>query len=151
MTYSEDCVKLVKDSEGYSSHPYRDSAGFSTVGWGHKILQGEDFHDGLTVEEAENLLNEDLQKAASGVTNLVKVPISQNQFDALTDFVFNLGEAKLKESTLLRKLNAGYQQDVPSELMRWVYAGGKKLPGLITRRQREVELWTKTTSPTASG
>ena len=143
MNYSDDCVALVKQSEGFSAHPYKDSAGYGTVGYGHKIVAGEDFEDGLTVAEAETLMREDLDKASASVSQLVKVPLSQGQFDALTDFAFNLGAANLRNSTLLRKLNAGYGEEVPAELLRWVYAGGEKLPGLVTRRQREVALWTK--------
>ena len=143
MTYSQDCIDLVKQSEGFSAHPYKDSAGYGTVGYGHKIKAGEDFEDGLTVAEAEALMREDLDKAAAGVNELVKAKLTQGQFDALTDFVFNLGAGKLKDSTLLRKLNAGYGDEVPAELLRWVYAGGEKLPGLVTRRQRECDLWRK--------
>ena len=143
MTYSQDCVDLVKQSEGFSAHPYKDSAGYGTVGYGHKIVAGEDFEDGLTVAEAETLMREDLDKAAHAVNELVKVPLTQGQFDALTDFTFNLGAANLRNSTLLRKLNSGYADEVPAELLRWIYAGGEKLSGLIVRRQREVELWRK--------
>lgn len=143
MTYSQDCIDLVKQSEGFSAHPYKDSAGVGTIGYGHKILPGEDFEDGLTVTEAEALMRGDLDKAAHAVNELVKVPLTQGQFDALADFAFNLGAANLRNSTLLRKLNAGYGDDVPVELLRWVYAGGDKLSGLIVRRQREVELWRK--------
>jgi lysozyme len=143
MTYSQDCVDLVKQSEGFSAHPYKDSAGYGTIGYGHKIVAGEDFEDGLTVSEAETLMRADLDKTAGAVNELVKVPLSQGQFDALTDFAFNLGAANLRNSTLLRKLNSGYGEEVPAELLRWVYAGGEKLPGLVTRRQREVALWNK--------
>jgi len=143
MTFSQDCVDLVKQSEGFSAHPYRDSAGYGTVGYGHKIVAGEDFEDGLTVSEAETLMREDLDKAAHAVNELVKVPLTQGQFDALADFTFNLGGANLRNSTLLRKLNSGYADEVPAELLRWIYAGGEKLSGLIVRRQREVDLWRK--------
>jgi len=143
MTYSQDCIDLVKVSEGFSAHPYKDSAGYGTVGYGHKIVAGEDFEDGLTVSEAETLMREDLDKAAHAVNELVKVPLTQGQFDALADFTFNLGGANLRNSTLLRKLNSGYADEVPAELLRWIYAGGEKLSGLIVRRQREVELWRK--------
>jgi lysozyme len=143
VTYSQDCVDLVKQSEGFSAHPYKDSAGYGTIGYGHKIVAGEDFEDGLTVAEAETLMRADLDKAAGAVSELVKVPLSQGQFDALTDFAFNLGAANLRNSTMLRKLNSGYGEEVPAELLRWVYAGGEKLSGLVTRRQREVALWNK--------
>lgn len=141
MTYSDDCVNLVKESEGFAAHAYKDAAGYGTIGYGHKIKEGEEFGDGLTVDEAEALLKDDLNVALEGVNRLVKVPLTQGQTDALTDWVFNLGAGALQTSTLLRKLNMGQYDQIPAEIVRWVYAGGNKLSGLITRRQKEVELW----------
>jgi len=143
VTYSDDCVNLVKESEGFKAHPYKDSAGFGTVGYGHKILPGEDFADGVTIDEAERILTEDMDQALRGVESLVKVSLTQGQVDALVDFVFNEGAGRLATSTLLRKLNAGYVNEVPAELARWNLAGGKVLPGLVIRRQKEIELWGK--------
>jgi len=144
VTYSDDCVKLVKDSEGCSLRAYRDPIGIWTIGFGHT---GPEVIDGLewTVAQACAQLAADLQIACEGVLKLVHVSITQGQLDALTDFAFNEGIGQLRNSTLLRKLNSGYRDEVPAELERWVFAGGKKLPGLIARRQREIGLWTKTT------
>jgi len=142
VTYSQDCVDLVKQSEGCSLHAYRDAVGVLTIGYGHT---GRDVKadSRWTQAQADAQLAADLQIACEGLMALVKVPLTQGQCDALTDFAFNMGLGNLGNSTLLRKLNAGYGEEVPSELLRWVYAGGEKLPGLVTRRQREVDLWRK--------
>ncbi len=142
MTYSPDCLNLVKQSEGCQLRAYRDSVGVWTIGYGHT---GPEVHEGLewTQEQADAQLAADLQIACEGMMKLVTVSLSQGQTDALTDFVFNLGAGQLRISTLLRKLNSGYRDEVPAELGRWVYAGGEKLPGLVTRRQREIDLWVK--------
>lgn len=143
MSYSEDCVNLAKESEGFAAFPYKDPVGFGTVGYGHRIKSNEDYEDGVTVSEAETILRTDLDRAFEGLVHLVKVPLTQGQVDALTDWVFNLGEGNLSTSTLLKKLNAGLYDEVPAEILRWSYAGGKQLPGLVTRRQHEVQLWNK--------
>lgn len=149
MEPSEACRKLVKESEGFSSHPYVDAAGFKTVYWGHKIKPGETF-DG-TESQAETVLDDDLRNAAQSVVNLVHVPLTQGQFDALADFVFNMGAGRLAGSTLLKLLNdhnyAGAcrelcWQDETGKFHGWVYAGGTILGGLVTRRQKEQALWT---------
>lgn len=140
MTFSSDCVDLVKQSEGCSLEAYQDAIGVWTVGWGHTPAQaGEHW----TQAEADAQLMADIGKACEHAQDLVTAPLTQGQIDALTDFTFNMGAGNLKTSTLLRKLNAGLYDEVPSELMRWIYAGGKVLPGLVTRRQREVQLWGK--------
>ena len=142
MTYSPDCLNLVKQSEGCQLRAYQDSVGVWTIGYGHT---GPEVHEGLewTQAQADAQLAADLQIACEGMMKLVTVSLSQGQTDALTDFVFNLGAGQLRNSTLLRKLNSGYRDEVPAELERWVYAGGEKLPGLVIRRQREVELWNR--------
>jgi hypothetical protein len=75
------------------------------------------------------------------VDRLVTVPLSQNQFDALVSFTFNVGEGALAKSTLLKKLNAGKYSEVPAELMKWTKGGGRELPGLVRRRRAECALW----------
>jgi hypothetical protein len=87
------------------------------------------------------ILASDLVKFEDGVDNLVKVPLKQNQFDALVSFAFNVGLGALGKSTLLKKLNAGQYDAVPAELMKWTKAGGKELPGLVRRRRAEAALW----------
>ena len=141
MNPSDLCLELIELSEGFRSMPYSDAAGVGTVGYGHKILSGEDFSAGLTEAQAKTLLASDAQRAAQAVDGLVTVPLNQNQFDALVDFAFNLGANALRESTLLRLLNAGNYAAIPNEMQRWIYASDKVLPGLVTRRKREASLW----------
>ena len=89
------------------------------------------------------ILRYDVALAEKAVNKLVKVPLNQNQFDALVSFVFNIGETQFASSTLLAKLNNQDYQAVPSELNRWVHGSGKKLPGLINRRRDEGDLFSK--------
>jgi lysozyme len=102
----------------------------------------ESFKDGLTDAEVKDLLRTDAAKAVGPVTRLVTVPLSQQQFDALVSFVFNVGEGNFKSSTLLKELNQGHYDKVPQELNRWVKAEGKTLPGLVSRRADEGNLFT---------
>jgi lysozyme len=142
VTYSEDCVKLVKQSEGCSLYAYQDPVGIWTIGYGHTGPEVKP-DTSWTEAQADAQLAADLQIACEGMLKEVRVPLTQGQCDALTDFVFNLGAGNLRTSTLLRKLNMRYYTEIPAELLRWCYAGGKQLPGLVVRRQREVELWNK--------
>lgn len=121
--------------------PYADVAGHQTVGFGHLIRPGENFSEGLTPTAAEDLLKSDASRAAAQMSALVKVPLTQGQFDALTDFTFNLGSGALAGSTLLRLLNLSAYDRIPDELRKWVYAGGKQQPGLMVRREAEIALW----------
>lgn len=133
-------MALIKDSEGCSLEAYKDPVGVWTIGYGHT---GSDVAPGLIISQgrADQLLQEDLAKFEAGVSDLVKVPISDNQFAALVSFAYNLGLAALADSTLLRKLNAGDYQGAAEEFPRWVNAGGQRLPGLVTRRERERRLF----------
>lgn len=128
------------ESEGKRNAAYLDAVGVPTVGYGHT---GPEVHLGLTWtdQQCEDVLFRDLEAAGVAVTRLVKVSLNQNQFDSLTDFCFNLGAAALAESTLLRKLNMGLYTEIPAEMERWVRAGGEVLPGLVVRRQKEIDLW----------
>jgi lysozyme len=126
-----------------------DAAGFLTVGYGHKLASGESFRS-VTEAEAENILCEDMKIAVDAVNRLVKVELNQGQFDCLCDFTFNMGQGKLADSTLLKKLNSGDYACVPYELYHldpdgtphgWILAGGKVLEGLVNRRKAEIALW----------
>ena len=139
MEPSKDAIALVKASEGLRLESYRDSAGVLTVGYGHT----DGVHEGMriTEQQAEDFLATDLATAGRWVSALVKVPLTQSQFDALTDFVFNLGQERLKNSTLLRLLNAGRLQEAASQFKFWVMAAGKQEPGLVKRRAAETALF----------
>ena len=94
-----------------------------------------------TQEQAEQWLQEDVQIAVDAVNRLVTVELTQNQFDALVDFTFNLGTGSLQNSTLLRLLNASNYTGAANEFERWDKAGGQTLPGLLKRRQAERDLF----------
>jgi lysozyme len=136
-------LDLIKVSEGWMSCYYVDVAGYPTIGYGHLIKSGEPYYPGTCIskEEGEKLLLQDIKFAEDCVNKYVTVPLNDNQFSALVDFVYNLGCGAFQSSTLLKKLNAGDYDSVCSELMRWVNAGGKQQPGLVTRRQRECDLF----------
>jgi lysozyme len=126
--------------EGLELHAYRDPVGIWTIGWGHT---GADVTPNLVITEAqaEAMLMDDLTHAGNSVSRLVSVTLSQNEFDALTDFTFNLGVGAFAASTLRRLVNESKMVEASGEFGKWVHAGGKVLPGLIARRQAEQELF----------
>ena len=140
---TRDGLNLIKNFEGFEPEIYLDAAGLPTIGYGHLIRKGEHkmFESGISEEEAEALLADDVQIAERAVLRLVKVPLTDNQFNALVSFTFNLGSGALQRSTLRRKVNREEHAEVPEEFMRWVWAGGRKLRGLIRRREAEADLY----------
>lgn len=98
-----------------------------------------------TVEQAEEALLDDAQEAQAEAIQLCPT-LQEARLEAITDFVFNLGAGRLQASTLRRRINAGQYEQVPDELRKWVWGGGKKLPGLVLRREQEVQLWLSTPS-----
>ena len=142
MRISTAGLALVKQSEGFRTAAYKDTAGLLTIGYGHRILPGESFPPELSRARAEALLLSDLAQVEQQVARLVQVPLSQGQFDALVDFVFNLGSGRLEESTLLKRLNAKQYAEAASELLKWDHDGTKVVPGLKTRREAELRLFT---------
>lgn len=104
-------------------------------------MENGTFTEGITKLEAERLLRKDVCFAERAVLRLIKVPLSDGQFDALVSFTFNLGSGSLQRSTLRRKLNRAEYDSIPNELMRWVNAGGRRLKGLVRRRAAEAELF----------
>jgi lysozyme len=133
---SENGIALVESSEGLSLSVYKDANGNPTVGYGHKLEGDEEYLNGITQEEAESLLKADLEIADEVVSRLAP-QANQNQHDALCDFCFNLGRG-----SLVMLLSHGFAQ-IPAQLPRWVYAGGVVQPGLVKRREAEVELFNK--------
>ena len=136
-------LELIKQFEGFSSKIYLDSAGLKTIGFGHLILPSEtsSFQNGVTEADATTLLKKEIEVAEQAVSRLITSPINQNQFDSLVSFTFNLGSAAFQRSTLRAKINREEHEQVPREFMRWVYAGGIKILGLIRRRRAEAELY----------
>lgn len=137
---SENGIDMIKGFESFSAKPYQDSVGVWTNGYGHTHGVMADTPP-VTMEEALANLAEDLVVAERSIEKLVTVFLTDNQFDALVSFIFNLGEGNFAHSTLRTKLNAGDYAGAAEEFERWVYAGGKKLNGLINRRKKEKELF----------
>lgn len=138
MTPSDACYALVRQSEGCALTAYLDSGGVPTIGFGH--THGVTSGMTCTPEQAEQWLEEDMQEAASAVNRLA-TPCTQSQFDALTDFAFNLGAEQLKTSTLLRYHRAGDYPDAAAEFAKWVRCDGRVLPGLVKRRALEAHMY----------
>ncbi len=143
MDLSAAGLGLLKRSEGFRSRTYLDSAGKPTIGYGHKILDSESFPDEIDEAKAELILREDVRVAEQAVERLVRVPLSQGQFDALVDFCFNMGARRLAASTLLGELNSGRYSAAAVELLRWDHAGADVSAGLKARREAEFHLWTE--------
>ena len=134
-------IALIKKFEGFSPVPYKCPAGVLTIGYGHVIREGELFTS-LHEHQADALLKRDLVNREQAVKLLVKVPLTQGQFDALVSFVYNLGAGALKSSTLLKRLNEGKYEQAADNFQRWVFVGKKRLAGLERRRGAEWALFT---------
>lgn len=139
MKASSKAYELIRRFEGKSNTAYQDSAGVWTIGYGHTggVVKGQTISD----DEVERLLAEDVAVAENAV-NAQNLNLTQDQFDALVDFVFNLGAGNFQKSTLLKKLKADPNDPtIYDEFLRWVYAGGVKLLGLVRRRTDEANLY----------
>ena len=136
--------KVIKNFEGLSLKAYQCSAGFWTIGYGHKAV---DVFEGRVIDlaEAELLLESDVGHFARVVEEYVKAPLNNGQFTALVSFVFNLGEQRLLHSTMLRKLNDSDYIGVSNEFIRWNKAkiDGKLevVDGLTKRRNEEKDIF----------
>ena len=140
---TQDGINLIKRFEGFEPEIYLDAAGLPTIGYGHLLRLGEDeiFKSGISEAAGEALLIRDVLLAEQAVCRLIKVPLTDGQFDALVSFAFNLGSGALQRSTLRWKVNREEHAAAPDEFMKWVWAGGRKLKGLIKRRDEEVKLY----------
>ena len=139
MRLSDSGVDLIKNFEGLRLSAYQDSAGVWTIGYGH--TGGVKPGDRISQGQAEALLRKDTGWAQDAVRQQVHVPLTQDQFNALTSFTFNLGAGALQSSTLLSKLNAGDYAGAQAEFGRFVHAGGRVLQGLVRRRAAEADLF----------
>ena len=134
-------LALVKEQEGWVDHVYLDKTGHLTVGYGHLVKLGERFPPTISYEQGELLLKSDLEWAEEVVTASVRVPLSQFQFDALVDFVFNEGCGSFKRSTLLLLLNQSKYIEASQEFPKWKFSGGVVLDALVKRREKERQLF----------
>jgi lysozyme len=135
---AEGTWELIKKFEKFSQKSYRDIAGNLTIGWGHLIKAGENFGSLMTLAQGDALGNADFNTARRAVRRQVKVPLNANQFAALTDFTFNLGEGALGGSTLLKKLNAGDYEGASKQFELWDKAmkNGALVPNEALRQRR---------------
>lgn len=134
-------LDLIASFEGWVDHAYLDPVGIWTIGFGHVIRRGERFPVRITRERGLQLLAQDVGVAEAAVRRLVKVRLTQAQFDALVAFAFNVGTGALADSTLLRELNAEHYRAAADQFLRWTHAGGRELPGLVRRRRAERALF----------
>ena len=130
----------IRDSfEGCELEAYQDSVGVWTIGYGHT----KGVHEGMVItqEQAEQMLLDELKEYEGYVEDMVEVELTQEQFDALVVWVYNLGPTNFKNSTLLKRINEGNFEDVPYQMKRWNKAGGKVLLGLERRREAEAKMF----------
>jgi len=134
---------IIKKYEGFRAAAYVCPAGVVTIGYGTTKINGNPVSENMkiTTAEANVLLDEDLFIFEKHVNDLVKVDLTQNQFDALVSFVYNVGPGAFKKSTLLKKLNLEDYEGAANEFPRWNKANKKVLPGLTRRRATEKELF----------
>lgn len=137
LTYSNEGLRLTELFEGDVLTAYQDQRGVWTIGYGHTA----GVHPGQTItqQQAEALLASDAQAAADCVNDAVTVRLTQRQFDALVDFVFNVGAGNFRRSTLLREINAGQFPEAVSQFRLWDHCGGVVNAGLLRRRDAEAE------------
>ena len=140
---TDDGLQLIKRFEGFSPTVYICPAGWPTIGYGHVVKDHERgrFVGGIDRDAGTAVLRSDVEIAERAVLRLIETGLDDGQFDALVSFAFNLGAGALQRSTLRRKINREDHLAVPAELRRWVWAGGRKLKGLVRRREVEAAMY----------
>ena len=140
MKTSDSGLALIREFEGCRLTAYLDGAGIPTIGYGH--IQGVQMGDTCAQEQVDAWLTEDVaERAEAPVNRLVKVPLTQGQFDSLVSFTFNEGQGHLAESTLLKLINAGSFELAAQEFAKWNIVAGKPSAGLTRRREAEREMF----------
>lgn len=139
MKISPEGLQFIKDAEGCRLKAYQDSVGVLTIGVGHT----RGVTEGMTInqEQADALLEDDLEDCYKAIRDYVEVDLTQGQFDALCSFIFNLGVGAFRASTLLRLLNDGDYVGAKAQFRRWDKAGGAVLAGLTKRRAGEAGMF----------
>jgi len=144
MSLSVDGVNQICNFEGLKLSAYDDGTGVWTIGYGTtRYPNGKRVSEGdrCTLEQAKAYMQHDLKIFERAVNSSVKVPLKQNQFDALVSLAYNIGVGAFKHSTLLKKLNSGDYKEAANQFDVWVNAGGKRLQGLVNRRAMEKKLF----------
>jgi lysozyme len=146
MKLSQKGLDLIKKFEGFSAKPYLCSAGVPTIGYGSTYyangVKVKMTDSPISEEWAEELLQKVVTHYERGVDSMTRDDITQNQFDSLVSFAYNVGLTNYKNSTLLKRINANPKDpDIQKQFMKWVRAGGKVIKGLINRRTMEASLY----------
>jgi lysozyme len=139
MNYSKTGLALTESFEGLKLTSYQDSVGVWTIGYGHTngVQQGQT----ITMQQAEAFLVADVAWAVAFVNHVLTVLVTQGEFDALVDFVFNLGSGTLAHSTLLQLVNSGNFAAAANEFEKFDHAGGVVVAGLLRRRVAEKQIF----------
>lgn len=166
MNVSAKALEMLKHHEGVRTKPYRDVVALWTVGVGHLMypeqaalpnrknakpgytgpcredfaIKFEDFRE-FSMEEVDDILKRDLGRFERGVERLITAPLSQNQFDAIVSFSFNVGLGTLQRSTFRQKINRLDYEGAADEFLKYTMAGGKVFRGLVNRRNDERNLF----------
>ncbi len=139
MRVSKRGIKIITEFEGFKNKAYRCPAGVLTIGYGH--TKGVKEGDTCTSDIAMKWLKEDCEDAEETINTNIKITLSQNQFDALVSFIFNLGSTNFIRSTLLIKINERDSKGAADEFGKWTKIRGCEISGLIRRRAAEKELF----------
>lgn len=136
---------FISKREGFSATPYKDQAGYWTIGYGHKIKPGESFPNPITPAQGLQLLHQDMAEAEAAVNQYVTVPLNENQHAALVSFAYNVGTEAFANSTLVRLLNDRNYTGAAQQFPLWdhIHADGHLVvdPGLLSRRNAEAALF----------
>jgi lysozyme len=152
LNVTEEGLSMLRRLEGYRCKAYKDAGGVWTIGYGHTSMAGApQVKPGMRISrrEADAILARDVAGFARGVARLLDVPLSDGQFSALVSFAYNIGLENFRRSSVLRAVNSGNFAAVPRRLSLWVKAGGRVLPGLVSRRAAEAAMFIAAT-PAAS-
>lgn len=145
MKLSARGLAFLMQVEGCRSTPYKDSGGLWTIGYGHLIGDGKTLPESakyrLTRAQMGLLLKYDVAPRERAVARLCPVTLTQNEFDALVSFTYNLGAGTLQRSTLRQKLNRGDKVGAARALLKYNMVKGKIIPGLVNRRRAEYKLF----------
>lgn len=144
MRISERGLNMIRRFEGFEERSYTCPGGARTIGYGHVIKQGEPYgEDGYVMDHdlAMELLDKDCDIAENAINQLVRVPLTQNQYDALVSFAYNVGVGAFAKSTMLSAINSGDMARAAAEFPRWNKSKGKVLAGLSKRRDAEMRLF----------
>lgn len=146
MSTSQNGINLISSFEGCELKAYLCPAKVWTIGFGTtvypngvKVKKG----DSCTLDQAKQFKAHDLKRFEKTVDDLVQVPLTQNQFDALVSLTYNIGPGAFEKSTLLKKLNTGDYQGTADQFTVWNKGGGKVLQGLVNRRAKEKEVFLR--------